>query len=334
MLFADEPTGALDALTGEQVLTEMVHVAREQGTAVVLVTHEAQVAAYADREIVPARRRRRPDRPRPGGRLDEGRARCSGSPSPVSRTDRLRTDFTAVSAALAALVLLAAAAVAAVPELGGSDDGSDAWNEQYAQRAAQASPACGPAWSFALLLLAVPVLSLAGQCIRFGSPARDRRLAAHAAGRRDAGPGRADRRPRRRRSPRLLGSIARHRRVSCCCGRCSTCRDARRPAAAAHRRAAVRARLRRCVLVLVPVLAALIGAFLLRRVIITPLGVVRRTRSTAARGSGPGVLIIAGLFALAAASGRSAEFLVASSATGSAATWRSSLVVAGGAAAR
>nr|WP_296067669.1 ABC transporter ATP-binding protein [uncultured Actinoplanes sp.] len=51
VLFADEPTGALDAITGEQVLGEIVRVAREQGTAVLLVTHEAKVAAYADREI-------------------------------------------------------------------------------------------------------------------------------------------------------------------------------------------------------------------------------------------------------------------------------------------
>ena len=52
VLFADEPTGALDVLTGEQVLGEIVRVAREQGTAVLLITHETQVAAYADREIV------------------------------------------------------------------------------------------------------------------------------------------------------------------------------------------------------------------------------------------------------------------------------------------
>ncbi|GGQ71074.1 ABC transporter ATP-binding protein [Couchioplanes azureus] len=52
VLFADEPTGALDVLTGEQVLTEIVYVARERGMSVLLVTHEAQIAAYADREIV------------------------------------------------------------------------------------------------------------------------------------------------------------------------------------------------------------------------------------------------------------------------------------------
>ena len=51
IVFADEPTGALDSLTTEQVMTTLVHTARDTGTAVVLVTHDDQVAAYADREI-------------------------------------------------------------------------------------------------------------------------------------------------------------------------------------------------------------------------------------------------------------------------------------------
>jgi putative ABC transport system ATP-binding protein len=51
VLFADEPTGALDTLTGEQVLTQLVRLAREQHTTVVLVTHEPRIAAYADREV-------------------------------------------------------------------------------------------------------------------------------------------------------------------------------------------------------------------------------------------------------------------------------------------
>jgi putative ABC transport system ATP-binding protein len=49
-VFADEPTGALDSLAGEQVMTAPVHAARESGTTVLLITHDAQVAAYADRE--------------------------------------------------------------------------------------------------------------------------------------------------------------------------------------------------------------------------------------------------------------------------------------------
>jgi putative ABC transport system ATP-binding protein len=52
VLFADEPTGSLDSLTGEQVMNLLVGSAREQGTTVVLVTHEARVAAYADREVM------------------------------------------------------------------------------------------------------------------------------------------------------------------------------------------------------------------------------------------------------------------------------------------
>lgn len=52
VLFADEPTGALDALSGEHVMTQIVRVAREAHTAVLIVTHDAKVAAYADREIV------------------------------------------------------------------------------------------------------------------------------------------------------------------------------------------------------------------------------------------------------------------------------------------
>ncbi|MFL6162041.1 MAG: ABC transporter ATP-binding protein [Jatrophihabitantaceae bacterium] len=52
VLFADEPTGALDSLTGEQVMELLVAAVRAQGTTVVLVTHEPRVAAYADREII------------------------------------------------------------------------------------------------------------------------------------------------------------------------------------------------------------------------------------------------------------------------------------------
>ncbi|MEU8179489.1 ABC transporter ATP-binding protein [Micromonospora sp. NPDC049044] len=52
VLFADEPTGALDSLTGEHVMDLLVSAAREQGTTVILVTHEARIAAYADREVM------------------------------------------------------------------------------------------------------------------------------------------------------------------------------------------------------------------------------------------------------------------------------------------
>jgi putative ABC transport system ATP-binding protein len=52
VLFADEPTGSLDSLTGELVMELLTAAARQQGTTVVLVTHEPRVAAYSDREVV------------------------------------------------------------------------------------------------------------------------------------------------------------------------------------------------------------------------------------------------------------------------------------------
>lgn len=52
MLFADEPTGALDSFNSERVMNLLTDAARESGAAVVLVTHDARVAAYSDREVV------------------------------------------------------------------------------------------------------------------------------------------------------------------------------------------------------------------------------------------------------------------------------------------
>jgi len=51
VLFADEPTGSLDSLSGEKVMDLIVDTARAEGTSVLLVTHDARVAAYADREV-------------------------------------------------------------------------------------------------------------------------------------------------------------------------------------------------------------------------------------------------------------------------------------------
>jgi putative ABC transport system ATP-binding protein len=52
VLFADEPTGSLDSVSGELVMDLLKAAAREHGTTVVLVTHDARVAAYADREVI------------------------------------------------------------------------------------------------------------------------------------------------------------------------------------------------------------------------------------------------------------------------------------------
>lgn len=52
VVFADEPTGSLDSLAGEHVMELLTSAAIEGGAAVVLVTHEARVAAYAHREVI------------------------------------------------------------------------------------------------------------------------------------------------------------------------------------------------------------------------------------------------------------------------------------------
>ena len=52
VLFADEPTAALDTVSGDRVLAQLVRVTREARTSVVLVTHDTRVAAHGDREIV------------------------------------------------------------------------------------------------------------------------------------------------------------------------------------------------------------------------------------------------------------------------------------------
>jgi putative ABC transport system ATP-binding protein len=51
VIFADEPTGALDSRNGEQVIRLLVAAAKERGSAVVLVTHEERIAACADRIV-------------------------------------------------------------------------------------------------------------------------------------------------------------------------------------------------------------------------------------------------------------------------------------------
>lgn len=51
VIFADEPTGALDTVAGEQVLVALYDAAKETGAAIVMVTHDNRVAARADREV-------------------------------------------------------------------------------------------------------------------------------------------------------------------------------------------------------------------------------------------------------------------------------------------
>jgi hypothetical protein len=219
-----------------------------------------------------------------------------------TRTDRLRTVLTALSAALAAVALLSAATVAAIrggtwveQPGGGSILSSGA--EHYTS-ALLAEAGLRPGVITALLLLALPVLALAGQCVRLGAPARDRRLA----GIRLAGA-----------TPRQAVLIASaETAVAGAIGSLTGLGAFLLLRAALHRplpdgRLPLPTDVLPSVpmillsLLVVPVLAGAISAAMLRRVIISPIGVVRRVRQRRPW-PWPGVLIIAGmvLFALPA----------------------------------
>ena len=51
ILLADEPTGALDSKTGEEILALFKRL-RDDGHTVILITHDPEVAAHADRILV------------------------------------------------------------------------------------------------------------------------------------------------------------------------------------------------------------------------------------------------------------------------------------------
>ena len=52
ILFADEPTGALDSLAAEQTMQALTRAARSAGAALIIITHDPRTAAYADREVI------------------------------------------------------------------------------------------------------------------------------------------------------------------------------------------------------------------------------------------------------------------------------------------
>lgn len=51
IIMADEPTGALDSKTGQTVMRMLRFLCRQQGKTIIVVTHDPNVAGYADRKI-------------------------------------------------------------------------------------------------------------------------------------------------------------------------------------------------------------------------------------------------------------------------------------------
>jgi putative ABC transport system ATP-binding protein len=52
VLLADEPTGALDTVSTKDIMAIFQKMHREQGTTVVVITHEPSVADYCQRKVV------------------------------------------------------------------------------------------------------------------------------------------------------------------------------------------------------------------------------------------------------------------------------------------
>ncbi|MGP0092152.1 MAG: ABC transporter permease, partial [Xanthobacteraceae bacterium] len=80
VLLADEPTGNLDTRTSHEIMETLQRLNREQGVTIIVVTHESDIAAYADRtvtmrdgQIVSDERR-----PRPPGPLPEVKPESAG----------------------------------------------------------------------------------------------------------------------------------------------------------------------------------------------------------------------------------------------------------------
>ena len=73
LLLADEPTGNLDTQSSQEIMRILETLNRDEGITIVLVTHEVDVAAYAEREIVI----------KDGQVLSDRRTKARSIPSPV-----------------------------------------------------------------------------------------------------------------------------------------------------------------------------------------------------------------------------------------------------------
>jgi macrolide transport system ATP-binding/permease protein len=108
ILLADEPTGNLDSKTSHEIMEVIRKLNREQGVTIVVVTHETDIAAYADRTIVMRDGQIVSDRTNPPLADDKG-ARpveaVAGAPKPALTDDGVTLAFLSMIFAAAAQAL-------------------------------------------------------------------------------------------------------------------------------------------------------------------------------------------------------------------------------------
>ena len=81
ILFADEPTGSLDSLAAERTMEVLLASVRSRGASLVIITHDARIAAYADREVTVRDGRIGPGAMQTGSGPSKPRHAATGSPS-------------------------------------------------------------------------------------------------------------------------------------------------------------------------------------------------------------------------------------------------------------
>ena len=81
ILFADEPTGSLDSLAAERTMEVLLASVRSRGSSLVIITHDARIAAYADREVTVRDGRIGPRTMQTGSGPSKPRHAATGSPS-------------------------------------------------------------------------------------------------------------------------------------------------------------------------------------------------------------------------------------------------------------